>query len=329
MLDFKGYNQDPGQFEIVSGEDNPLPEHAFLFAETIQEYGTNIFYEAIPFEMIHTDEVLPQVKVSVNGLPAVCKNLTCDFSYIESSYEITAFSLDDSEQTLTIEGVSLPENITSISFTNVDCTDYVFDQVTETSTVDSTDEFGNVTTTEVTEVVGVTITCSMADALTGGSFLPIIKDDYGIIPVSDEVEEFVKEISVDSIEAVEILNMMGGDSLYLIGSGFPSSMDDGSDISVSLSDETVCDIEEVYSTEIVCTLRRLSNDSLDATLTVILTLNGLVDESQTVQAASFYNTIGGIEPASYSPVLKRNLTIYMDENFSSDLAVDDLLVNLV
>jgi len=47
--------------------------------------------------MIHTDEVLPQVKVSVNGLPAVCKNLTCDYTFIESPYEITSFSVDETE----------------------------------------------------------------------------------------------------------------------------------------------------------------------------------------------------------------------------------------
>jgi len=58
-------------------------------------------------------------------------------------------------------------------------------------------------------------------------------------------------------------------------------------------------------------------------------LNGLSDTTHTLTAASFYNTVGSIEPDSYSPVLKRNLTIYMDENFDDTLEVDDLKVNLI
>jgi len=144
---------------------------------------------------------------------------------------------------LTLEGVSLPEDILSISFTNVDCENIVVEQQTETVVYDFyPDEYGNVTSIETTEVVGSTITCTMADSLTGGSFKPIVKDAYGIIPLSEELEDFVKEISVDSISGVDTLNMMGGDTLYLTGSGFPSGMDDGSEISVTLSDGTVCAI---------------------------------------------------------------------------------------
>lgn len=65
------------------------------------------------------------------------------------------------------------------------------------------------------------------------------------------------------------------------------------------------------------------------TLYIYIYLNGLSDTTHTLTAASFYNTVGSIEPDSYSPVLKRNLTIYMDENFDDTLEVDDLKVNLI
>jgi len=169
----------------------------------------------------------------------------------------------------------------------------------------------------------------MVDSLTGGYFRPIVKDAYGIIPISDDVEDFYKEITVDSVVGADNLNMMGGDYLYLGGTGFPSRSNDGSEIYVYLGDGTECDIEEIDSTEIVCKVRRLSSDSIGASLNVTLYLNGIEDGSHTVQVASYFNSIGGIEPESYSPVLKRNLTITMDENFAEELVTDDLWVTLI
>lgn len=272
---------------------------------------------------------MPQVIVTVDGLPAVCKNLTCDFTYIESPYEITSFSIDENEEILTLEGVSLPEDILSISFTNVACEDITFDQQTESTTTNTTDDEGNEVTEEVVTVISTTITCTMSDILTAGSFYPVITDEFGIIPVADDVEAFVKEISIDSITVSDTINMMGGDTATIYGSGFPSSLDDGSDFSVTLSSGTPCAIESVNSTKLSCRFSRIPDENLGANLTLTISLNGLTDESLGVTAASFYNTAGGIEPVSYSPVLKTNLTISMDENFDSELNVDDLYVNLI
>jgi hypothetical protein len=123
--------------------------------------------------------------------------------------------------------------------------------------------------------------------------------------------------------------MMGGDTILIHGEGFPSSLDDGSDLTVELSDGTRCPVIEVSSALITCVTERLSEDSLGQDLWIIITLNGLFQEPATLTAASFYNTVGSIEPPSYSPVLKTNLTIYMDENFDDTLEIDDLRVNLI
>jgi len=57
---FKGLNEDPGQFEIVSSTTSPLSaKDLVLKAETILPYGTNLFYNPLPFEFLKTYEEKP------------------------------------------------------------------------------------------------------------------------------------------------------------------------------------------------------------------------------------------------------------------------------
>ena len=77
-------NGDPGQFEIMSSTSTPLTGTNITFIQkTIVPYGKSLFYEPVPFEFLKTYEEKPQVVVKVDDLPAVCHNMTCDFSYIE------------------------------------------------------------------------------------------------------------------------------------------------------------------------------------------------------------------------------------------------------
>jgi len=62
-IDFNGYNENPGQFEIISDLDDPLiggigVDITFTH-ETVQEYGKNLFFQPIPFEMLRTYETKP------------------------------------------------------------------------------------------------------------------------------------------------------------------------------------------------------------------------------------------------------------------------------
>ena len=63
ILRFIGLNEDPGQFEIVQSETNPLTagEEGTItfFANTTVPYGQNLFFEPIPFEMLRTYETEP------------------------------------------------------------------------------------------------------------------------------------------------------------------------------------------------------------------------------------------------------------------------------
>jgi len=66
IIRFLGHNEDPGQFEIVSSENNPLTGGNITYrANTTVPYSSNLFYEPIPFEMIRTYETEPQLIVTV------------------------------------------------------------------------------------------------------------------------------------------------------------------------------------------------------------------------------------------------------------------------
>lgn len=69
-------------------------------------FGPNIYYDVIPFEMLRTDEVNPQVIVKVDDIAAVCSGLACDFVYEPSTALITSFTVTGS--TIDITGTTLP-----------------------------------------------------------------------------------------------------------------------------------------------------------------------------------------------------------------------------
>jgi hypothetical protein len=129
LIRFIGLNADPGQFEIVQSETTPLVGgNLTFFANTTVPYGTNLFYEPIPFEMLRTFETEPQLIVSVGKLPAVCHNLTCDFTYILPEGEITAFTYDESTKKLVLTGTNLPSVISNISKVEFALAECVVDQ---------------------------------------------------------------------------------------------------------------------------------------------------------------------------------------------------------
>jgi hypothetical protein len=57
---FAGLNANPGQFTIKTGTDDPITGKNVGFAwSTVQPYGTNLFYEPVPFEFLKTYEEKP------------------------------------------------------------------------------------------------------------------------------------------------------------------------------------------------------------------------------------------------------------------------------
>lgn len=59
-IDFMSFNDDPGQFEVVSYDENPLIGTNIQYeSETIIPYGQNLLFYPIPFEMLQTYEEKP------------------------------------------------------------------------------------------------------------------------------------------------------------------------------------------------------------------------------------------------------------------------------
>jgi hypothetical protein len=134
---FKGFRGNPGQFEIVSDDADMSPlggTNLTYISNTTIPYSDNLFYEPVPFEFLRTFEEKPQLIVTVNDVPAVCHNLTCDFNYTEPVGEISNFLFNHNTNVLTLEGESLPnitDDIQSIKFAHTNC---VIDESTLTNT---------------------------------------------------------------------------------------------------------------------------------------------------------------------------------------------------
>ena len=89
----------------MSSESDPIAAgeaDIIYYSNRTIPYGQNLFFEPVPFEMLRTYETQPQLIVSVGDLPAVCHNLTCDFTYIEAEGQVTDFSFDESSMKLII-----------------------------------------------------------------------------------------------------------------------------------------------------------------------------------------------------------------------------------
>jgi hypothetical protein len=123
LIRFVGLNYDVPQMTVQSSIDIPLTGTNVTY-QTLSPIPYNpqsIFYEPVPFEFLYTNEVTPQVIVSVGGLEAVCGSLSCGYTYITPAASLTDFTL--SGTTLTINGAQLPllTDIVSVTLGNQNC----------------------------------------------------------------------------------------------------------------------------------------------------------------------------------------------------------------
>ena len=116
--------------------------------------------------MLKTYETEPQVIVKVKDLPAVCHNLTCDFTYLEPVGEVTAFTFDDATSKLVITGTELPNIIDDIRYVHYALSTCIVDESTLTNT---------------------TIECTLDKEPTCGDHVPILTSIHGFVPNSDSL----------------------------------------------------------------------------------------------------------------------------------------------
>ena len=167
--------------------------------------------------MLKTFETKPQLIVNVgeNGeFPALCHNMTCDFSYITPVGEITDFTWTAGTKELVLVGTSFPAqaDITSIEFAQSTCT--------------------------ISAISATSITCTLDHQETCGIWQPKLNARLGLIPLA---AGFTKEETIDctitSVAPTVDLNILGYDNLTFTGTNFPRTIE-GNSISISIVDGT-------------------------------------------------------------------------------------------
>ena len=93
-------------------------------------------FEPVPLEMLYSDVDKPQVSINVNGIDAVCPEFNCDYLYLDPIGEITAQSLSEEGDVLTITGTNLPTENLAVSIANSACTSIEASETEITSTLD-------------------------------------------------------------------------------------------------------------------------------------------------------------------------------------------------
>ena len=174
-------------------------------------YSTNLFYEPIPFEMLRTYETEPQLIVTVGNLPAVCHNLTCDFTYTLPEGELTGYTWNEATSRLVLTGTGLPSaaNIRKVEFAKSECT---IDTLTAT-----------------------TLECTLDKEPTCGDHLPILTSILGVVPNAGSLVATTVSCTATTIAPAADINLLGGDNLTISGTFLPHDLET-STITIKFSD---------------------------------------------------------------------------------------------
>lgn len=114
VLYFENVDGNLPQFKIHKVQDE-LAYSAYADFVGVDEQVTeaefhprsgNIYYEVLPFEYLYTDESQPQVIVTVDGSPALCTTLNCEYLYASVAGEVTSMTVTGTS--IAITGTLLP-----------------------------------------------------------------------------------------------------------------------------------------------------------------------------------------------------------------------------
>jgi len=157
------------------------------------EYGQSLLFEPIPMEMLYTAATRPQILVEVDGVPAACKNVNCDYLYIAETSSVDSMSISGND--ITIQGTNLPTDIENVILGDVEC---------------------GATTSD-----GSTITCALSDDPCAGDYTSVqVITTGGQVPVSATFPTVTVPLTVLMVLDNNNLNQEGGNILVIFGSGF-------------------------------------------------------------------------------------------------------------
>lgn len=295
-ITFEGMDVDMPQCYITTGINDPLTGANPRFeATTIAAFGENLFFEPIPQEMLYTAATRPQVLVNVNGIPAACANLNCDYMYVDSTALITSQSL--SGNTLTINGQNLPTDLMDVRLGDVGC---------------------GPTTGTTTQ-----ITCTLTTGAAAGTYAKVdVLSAEGLVPVDAGVASITVNLSGLGIFPNTLLNQNGGDEITIQGMGLPQNIEQ---IDITFSDNTKCTVTSTSSTEAKCITDGFDQATIDTVnpYSVNIQVNSETDSANVVTLSSEVERLVSISPDSVSPVLKQDLTITFDPAFPDITSVLD------
>jgi hypothetical protein len=207
-IDFSSYNEDPGQFEIVSYEDDPLVGTITYYGETVVPYGKNLMFWPVPFEMLETYEEKPQVLVEIDDMPAVCHSMDCSFMHIPAVGEVTSFTYTDATKVLSMQGNQLPgalKDIQSITFAGSTCT----------ATSGHSEGLLN----------GFSVECNLDRNPTCGTWVPVLTTHFGNVANSAELAGLEIPCTVSAVTPDTALNLLGKDNITFTGTNFPHELE--------------------------------------------------------------------------------------------------------
>ena len=250
--------------------------------------------------------------VQVDEYPVLCGKLNCNFVYSEQASEITAFTVTG--QSVSITGTSLPSELVSVSLGRLPCA---------------------VVSNSETQ-----ITCDLDYPVPAGSWIPIVRDEFGLIKVADTVTYLEVAIIVTSIEPKTDLNPAGGNIITITGQNFPATLESAEDLTIVLGGTTGCELLSVSPTEITCRTEAFSTSSrrrlqlaletFDLSLTLATDANNVVyTDSGFDLNASPLQTVS-ITPSQISPIAFTTIEIGLDATYpTAGMTKEDFSVTLV
>ena len=191
--------------------------------------------------------------VSVDGLPAVCASVECDFTYETTVGEITAVTFDEPSGLVTVVGTDLPASAADIQSVDFALTECVVD-------ADSVSATG--------------LECTLALSATCGDHVPVIVSRWGTIPGAAELVPITVVCEITGIFPLTELNLLGADNITLSGTHFPHKLS-SSTVEIQFDDgqATKCAPVATKEDELVCLTDAFDKENDQGgthTLTVII-----------------------------------------------------------
>jgi len=191
----------------------------------------------------------------VDGYPAVCKNLDCDFSYVQPVGQVTGFTFEQATSKLVLTGTNLPthlDDVREISFAKTTCS--INEDAFSSSRVE----------------------CTLDQAPTCGRYIPEYIAKKGLIP-STGLSDVVINCQVSEVFPSTALNLLGGDNITFTGSLLPHKIE-GNNIEIRFTDSrnTECKPMESSSSKLVCLTQNFNIETSSGnSLRIIFSINGV------------------------------------------------------